>query len=342
MIRNKKITIEWIYPAVWGILMYNVLRAVTDLTHHGIFWEGDIKLHLVALILSILVCYVGAVVWRRKLCRTVESGKMGWEYVFVLAQLFIALNLILIVGQGVGLLFMGAGWIDYMLINVIYLPLLLIFYTFIRNGLIDKNVHKKKIALEKLKAEKKEAELDFLKSQYHPHFLFNALNTIYFQIDEKNEQAKKSIEHLSGLLRYQLYDVNQEVPFQKEIVYLRSYIAFQQLRKTDKLAVNVTIDIALEKQPIQPLLFQPLLENAFKYVSGSYEIDLVLKIVENKIHFVLKNSVSDTLVSSGIKESGIGLSNLKRRLELLYPEQHQLVTKREDAFFEVTLILEIK
>ncbi|MEP6803084.1 MAG: histidine kinase [Flavobacterium sp.] len=342
MIGNNKIKIEWIYPAVWGILMYNVLRAVTDLTHHGIFWEGDIKLHLVALILSILICYISSLVWHRKLCTIVESSKMGRDYVFVLAQLIILLNLVLIAGQGVGLLFMGAGWIDYMLINVIYIPLLLIFYTFIRNSLIDKNVHKKILALEKLKAEKNEAELDFLKSQYHPHFLFNALNTIYFQVDENNDQAKKSIEHLSGLLRYQLYDVNQEVPFHKEIVYLRSYIAFQQLRKTDKLAVNVTIDAILQEQPIQPLLFQPLLENAFKYVSGSYQIDLVLKLVENKIYFILRNSVSDTPVSSVIKDSGIGLSNLKRRLELLYPEKHQLLTKKENAFFEVTLILHIK
>ena len=161
---------------------------------------------------------------------------------------------------------MGAGWVDYMLINVVYIPLMLIFYTFIRNRVRDKNVQKKMLALEKLKAEKNEAELDFLKSQYHPHFLFNALNTIYFQVDERNEEAKKSIEHLSGLLRYQLYDVNQEVPFHKEIEYLRSYIAFQQLRKTDKLVVNITIDAILQEQPIQPLLFQPLLENAFKYV----------------------------------------------------------------------------
>jgi two-component system LytT family sensor kinase len=342
MISNKKITIEWIYPALWGILMYNVLRAITDLTHHGIFWEGDIKLHLVALLLSILLCYVSNVVWHGQLCRTVEFSKMGRDYILVLAQLLISLNLILITGQSAGFLFMGAGWIDYMLINVVYIPLLLIFYTFIRNRVRDKNVQKKMLALEKLKAEKNQAELDLLKSQYHPHFLFNALNTIYFQVDDWNEEAKKSIEHLSGLLRYQLYDVNQEVPFHKEIEYLRSYIAFQQLRKTDKLAVNLNIDAILQQQPIEPLLFQPLLENAFKYVSGSYEIDLVLKLVENKIHFILKNSVSDTSVSSVIKDSGIGLSNLKRRLELLYPEKHQLLTKKQNAFFEVTLILQIK
>ncbi|QGK74167.1 sensor histidine kinase [Flavobacterium sp. SLB02] len=342
MISNKKITIEWIYPALWGILMYNVLRAITDLTHHGIFWEGDIKLHLVALLLSILLCYVSNVVWHGQLCRTVEFSKMGRDYILVLAQLLISLNLILITGQSAGFLFMGAGWIDYMLINVVYIPLLLIFYTFIHNRVRDKNVQKKMLALEKLKAEKNQAELDLLKSQYHPHFLFNALNTIYFQVDDWNEEAKKSIEHLSGLLRYQLYDVNQEVPFHKEIAYLRSYIAFQQLRKTDKLAVNLTIDAILQQQPIEPLLFQPLLENAFKYVSGSYEIDLVVKLVENKIHFILKNSVSDTPVSSVIKDSGIGLSNLKRRLELLYPEKHQLLTKKENDFFEVTLILQIK
>jgi sensor histidine kinase YesM len=339
---RKKIAIVWIYPAVWGTLMYNVLRAVTDLTHHGIFWGGEMKSHVAALLLSIFGCYLYNFVWRRKLHRKCEVNRIGRDYIFVLAQLIIWLNLLLIFGQAIGVLLMGAGWIDYMLINAIYLPLLLIFYTLIRNTITEKNVNEKNLALEKLKAEKNEAELEFLKAQYHPHFLFNALNTIYFQVDENNTEAKKSIEYLSELLRYQLYDVNQEVAFHQEINYLRSYIAFQQLRKTDKLTVNVDIDNTLKEQRIHPLLFQPLLENAFKYVGGLYQIDFILKLTEDQIYFELTNSVSDTFVSSDIKDSGIGLNNLKRRLDLLYPEKHQLHTHAGEVFFKATLLLPIK
>ncbi|MFB9080618.1 sensor histidine kinase [Flavobacterium procerum] len=342
MSENKKIVIDWIYPAVWGTLMYNVLRAVTDLTHHGIFWEGEMKLHLTALLLSIFTCYLCNFVWRRRLYKTDEVNRMGRDYLFILAELLFWLNLLLIIGQAIGVLFMGSGWIDYMLINVIYLPLLLIFYTLIRNTITEKNANKKNLILEKLKVEKNEAELEFLKSQYHPHFLFNALNTIYFQVEDNNAEAKKSIEYLSELLRYQLYDVNQEVMFHQEINYLRSYIAFQQLRTTDKLKVNIDIDDALKEQRIHPLLFQPLLENAFKYVGGLYQIDFKLKLKEDQLYFELRNSVSDALVASAVKDSGIGLNNLKRRLELLYPGKHQLEICNYKDSFQVTLILSFK
>lgn len=342
MRESKKIAIEWIYPAVWGILMYNALRAVTDLTHHGIFWEGELKLHITALLLSVLICYLFNYGWKQRLLRADEGNRIGKDYAFVVLELIVCLNLLLKVGQKLGVLFMGSGWIDYMLINVIYVPLLLIFYTLIRGYLAEQQANEKHLALEKLKTEKKKAELEFLKSQYHPHFLFNALNTIYFQVDENNAEAKKSIEYLSELLRYQLYDVNQEVAFYQEINYLRSYIAFQQLRKTDKLKVNINIDNTLKEQRIAPLLFQPLLENAFKYVSGGYEITLVLKLKENQVYFELTNSVSDVLVSSDLKDSGIGLSNLKRRLELLYPEKHQMTVNNGDNFFKVILILPVK
>lgn len=342
MDKNRKIAIEWIYPTVWGVIMYNVLRAVTDLTHHGIFWEGELKLHIIALLLSIVICFLLNTLWRRQLRKTVTVHNMIRDYLFVVVQLLVLLNFLLIIGQKAGVLFMGAGWIDYMLINVIYIPLLLIFYTLIRNNIIEKKVQEKVVLLEKLRAEKNNAELEFLKSQYHPHFLFNALNTIYFQIDDYNTDAKRSIEHLSELLRYQLYDVNQEVQFSKEIKYLRSYIAFQQLRKTEKLIVNIDIDTALEESRVHPLLFQPLLENAFKYVSGTHEIDLKLKLRKNDVYFELKNSISDVMVSTAFKDSGIGLTNLKRKLELLYPEKYQLMTQKKGGFFKVTLILQIQ
>lgn len=108
--------------------------------------------------------------------------------------------------------------------------------------------------------------------QYHPHFLFNALNTIYFLIDEENEEAIEAVELLSDLLRYQLYDINMKVTIEEEIDYLRTYIQFQRLRMTKRLQFEESFNPELTGQKIHPLLFLPLLENAFKYIGGAYRI----------------------------------------------------------------------
>lgn len=102
--------------------------------------------------------------------------------------------------------------------------------------------------MEKLKVDQLDAELKLLRSQYHPHFLFNALNTVYFQIDEENEAAIESIELLSDLLRYQLYDINTKVTIKQEVDYLQTYIQFQQLRMTERLKFESSFDMNLKDQ----------------------------------------------------------------------------------------------
>ncbi len=168
-----------------------------------------------------------------------------------------------------------------------------------------------------------ESELKLLKAQYHPHFLFNALNTVNFQIDEENEEAIETIDLLSSLLRYQLYDINGQVPVHREMDYLQNYIRFQKLRMTERLQLQCYIDPALQEQTIHPLLFQPLLENAFKYVGGDYKLNVDIHPEGNAIHFKVTNSVALTDVLEKEKK-GIGIENLKRRLDLLYPGKHEL------------------
>ena len=193
--------------------------------------------------------------------------------------------------------------------------------------------------MEKIKVDQLETELKFLKSQYHTHFLFNALNTIYFQVDEENKEAKQSIEQLSDLLRYQLYDIEQEVTMEQEMNYLRSYISFQQLRMTERLVLDVHFDPELKEQKIHPLLFQPLIENAFKYVRGEYRIHLEMKLEESQILFEIKNSISQSPNTNNKKNEGIGIENLKRRLDLLYPYKHNLEIKQTENMFVVKLTI---
>lgn len=331
----------WVYPALWGMLMYTVLRAITDLARNGRFWEGTIKSHIVALVITVSSCYVWSFVWRRRLRVWDGSKAAAQEYVHVFVELLLSLNIILFVGQHTGVLLMGEGWIDYVLINASYIPLLLIFFTLIRNSIITRIINDRALLLEKMRAEKNEAELHFLKSQYHPHFLFNALNTIYFQVDDKNDDARRSLEKLSDLLRYQLYEVDEKVKIHREIKYLQSYITFQRLRKNENLVVTLDIDAALGTQMIPPLLFQPLVENAFKYVGGANKISFTMKLREKQLSCIVTNSLPASGSSALLGDSGIGLDNLERRLKLLYPGKHQLITGVNNNLYNAELIIHL-
>ncbi|WP_211321505.1 sensor histidine kinase [Pedobacter cryoconitis] len=317
------------------------MRAVTDLTKHEVFWSGSIILHLIGISFTISLCYFYDFLWRRQLDNSTfpeRDQSITKEYLQILLQLS-GINILLLMGQYVGIFHMGSGWIDYMLINLCFIPFLMIYYTLIRNEKVSRNYKDKILMLEKLKADKSESELKFLKSQYHPHFLFNALNTIYFQIDENNVEAKRSIETLSDLLRYQLYDIEKEVTFEQEINYLRAYIAFQKIRMSRRLCLNAYFDPQLKEQKIHPLLFQPIIENAFKYVGGEYKIKIELKLDDKKIRLYVENTISPMWQKEKCDKPGIGLDNLLKRLDLLYPGKYNFYTEQISSLFFVRLII---
>ncbi|MGI9649681.1 sensor histidine kinase [Chryseobacterium sp. RLHN22] len=299
------------------------------------------NLHLIAIFFTIFICYSYDFLWRKALQKSKfsdERKSLITEYFKVILQLSV-INILLLCGQYIGIFYMENGWIDYMLINVCFIPFLLIYYTLIRIDFSDRNYQTQKWALEKLKADRSEAELKFLKSQYHPHFLFNALNTIYFQIDDNNDEAKKSIEILSDLLRYQLYDIEKDVTLEQEITYLRAYITFQKMRMSQRLKLDIYFDPLLKEQKIHPLLFQPIIENAFKYVGGEYKIKIQLKLENSRIVFTVENTVSSMRQKEHPSTTGIGLSNLVKRLHLLYSGNYDFKYEQVDDLFFVKLIL---
>jgi len=344
--------IQYLGPALWGIASFNILRVVTDLTKKDEFWSGGIKIHSVGLLISVIFCYVITLLWRRRLARIfaakpVVTANVTIEYIIAIAQIMGILNPTVFVSEHLGWIYMGDGYIDYILVNAIYVPLFLLYYMFLRNERSDRNMADNRIYVEQIKADKLNTELQLLKSQYHPHFLFNALNTVYFQIDESNTLAKKSVEQLSELLRYQIYTVDEKVSMEQELAFLKSYIAFQQQRLTARLSVRKDIDEDWTGVGIYPLLFQPLIENAFKYVRGQYEIAICLKRQTTKICFSISNSLSGTaavepvIPRAKVAESGAGLTNLKKRLALLYPQRHTLNTHANTTHFFAELILDI-
>jgi len=344
--------IHYLGPALWGIASFNILRVVTDIAKKDEFWSGGIRIHSVGLLISVVFCYVITLLWRRRLARifaakpTVKPN-VAVEYIVAVVQIMGILNPTVFVSERLGWIYMGDGYIDYILVNAIYVPLFLLYYMFLRNERSDRNMADNRIYVEQIKADKLNTELQLLKSQYHPHFLFNALNTVYFQIDESNTLAKKSVEQLSELLRYQIYTVDEKVSMEQELAYLKSYIAFQQQRLTARLTVRTDIDEDWTDISIFPLLFQPLIENAFKYVRGQYNIVICLKRRPTNICFSISNSLSGAaaveaaIPRAEVAESGAGLTNLKKRLALCYPQRHTLNTHADTTHFFAELILDL-
>lgn len=196
-----------------------------------------------------------------------------------------------------------------------------------------------------LAKEKAEAELNFLKSQINPHFLFNSLNSVYFLIDKNNADARQALHTFSDMLRYQLYEANGEkIPIEKEINYLQDYVHLQQLRKDENYKVQFNCAPEVRNFSIEPLLLIPFVENAFKHIShktnGTNFVKLDLARSNGYFEFSVENSQEKGIVSTE-QHGGIGMNNVKRRLELLYPDAHKLEVEDETDTFKVNLKLKI-
>lgn len=193
--------------------------------------------------------------------------------------------------------------------------------------------------------EKLSAELQFLRAQIHPHTLFNGMNSIYHLIDSQPDKAKDTLLYLSNSLRYHLYDSQEAyVSLDKEIVYLREYIKLYQIRNENEVKCTVDIEEFEDDYKIAPLLFTPFIENAFKYVSRDAEIDkntidLALKVNEDKLQFTCTNTVDKFPIPE--TSQGIGLKNVKKRLDLIYSESHNLVIEKKDMTFSVDLEIKL-
>lgn len=193
---------------------------------------------------------------------------------------------------------------------------------------------------QQLRLEKQEAELNYLKSQTNPHFLFNTLNNIYSLARDKSDLAPESILRLSKILRFMLYETSGAfISIGQELEIIIDYIALEKLRYDDSLAINFKHEIEDVKQPLPPLLIIPLVENAFKHgvseTSNQSFVDILLSAKQHQLIFVIKNSTENIHAEKRIKEN-IGLSNLRRQLELLYTD-YNLSVQNEETSFTATL-----
>jgi len=193
--------------------------------------------------------------------------------------------------------------------------------------------------LREMEKEKFTAELNLLKAQINPHFFFNTLNSLYALTFKISEPASKMVLRLSDLMHYMLYEaVENKVLLKEEIKHLESYIAIEQMRFSDRLDIAFQYSGDINGKLIAPLILLPFVENAFKHCladqSGYITINLNLR--GDKLFFKVENSYEE---NPDPKMAGLGLKNVKRRLELIYPKKHELLINRNSGIFEIELAL---
>ncbi len=229
-------------------------------------------------------------------------------------------------------------------ILIFFINSLFIFVsTIIRLSLDFARKERQQIQIEK---ERLLIETQYLRSQMNPHFFLNALNNLQYINRLLPDEAGKYINTLAEMMRYVTYDCkNDKVPIKKEVKYIENYIYFQQV-KDDETAINFQIDIQDKDAPIEPMLLMPFIENAFKY--GVYEdsreqaIFIGIRQDEKAIYFSCKNSINHNIKSNTDPNySGLGIKNVKDRLNANYPKQHTLKIDNSGIYFSVDLKLNL-
>ncbi len=212
-----------------------------------------------------------------------------------------------------------------------------------------KEAYKKQVALDTANLKKQVAELEGLKAQINPHFLFNTLNTIYSSALKTDAKTAELILKLSDNFRYMLHEGQHKyVPLLKEIAHLKGYINLQEERLRDKVIVNFTVEIDDEEQEIAPLLLISFVENAFKYISllkgKNHSLNIKISLIDQSFKFYCENPFEENNkqhTDVQWQESGIGITNTKKRLAYLYADKHVLNIENENSFFKVNLHIQL-
>ncbi|HTH29935.1 MAG TPA: histidine kinase [Lacibacter sp.] len=212
-------------------------------------------------------------------------------------------------------------------------------YRMIRDRIKENQINKER------ETENLKTELSFLRSQVSPHFMFNVLNNMVALARKKSDDLEPSLIKLSSLLRYMLYETNEDkVLLEKEIEYLKSYIDLQRQRFGKNVSIQTNFSEIEPGHTIEPMLLIPFVENAFKHGTGmilNAEIHIDMKVQNGRLYFKVANKYADLPEQQKDKTSGIGLTNAKRRLNLLYDNSHSLQVDKRDGWFKIDLQIKL-
>ena len=207
---------------------------------------------------------------------------------------------------------------------------------------------RQQLEFQEVKAKHLKTELDLLKSQINPHFLFNTLNNLYsMALNQKDQSTANGIAKLSHLMRYMIHDSNvNKIDLKREIDQINSFIELQKLRfsEEDDIQISLKIEGDINDQQISPMLLIPFVENAFKHsisIKSPAVIGIHLIIDDGRLEFSVKNTINRLRQKRDDDTSNLGMDNVKRRLELLYPDSHDLKINDDGVTFEIVLLLQI-
>lgn len=239
--------------------------------------------------------------------------------------------------------FIFSDWFGFFFFSFVYVGVTSIF-SLTREWFILQKISNQ---LKDIEKEKLEAELKVLKTQIKPHFLFNSLNNIYALALDKSDETADVVLQLSDLMRYILYDCNEKlVDINKELDFSRNYINLHKIRLGEDTPVNFIINGHFDGHKIAPLLFEPFIENAFKHGVYGKDSDSFINIIFNfdendQMELIIENSYDPNWNSSKKGSGGIGIQNVIRRLELIYPQKHKIDIDKGEAVFKITLKIEL-
>ncbi|MBS1524745.1 MAG: histidine kinase [Bacteroidetes bacterium] len=233
----------------------------------------------------------------------------------------------------------------YDVLNVFYGSFINIFFWvfFILAAKMTIDRVRSQVYIEQIEKEKAANELNFLRAQFNPHFLFNSINSIYAHIDKSNKEARNMLLTFSEMLRYQLYECNVErIEIERELNYIRNYISLQKSRLDERIMVCFQADDIGQGILVPPLILITFIENAFKYVGFNEcrenKIELKLEYKNSSLFFNILNT-KDGYIDRSQKSSGLGIANTKRRLELLYPGRHLLEIRETEDNYTASLTI---
>ena len=333
MSRNQRIISYTVvlFMMIWGLDLINVVKYNQSISLQQLISPFNISQIIYALV-TFLLCRL---VWKKIL----PGRRYGWILPGVLFLILaFVLTRYLLEEWLAALLFQArnyrtnVSWIYYLLDNIYYALIYITLGTLLY--LLDAQLLQQKRQQELLQ-KSREAELQFLRSQIHPHFLFNTLNNIYSLVYRQAKEAPQAVLQLSDLMRYMLYEKNEWVELEKEWKHCANFISLQQLRFPHPVQVNLDQDGNWKEWQIPPYLLIPFIENAFKH--GDFQerpLSIRLAADKNRLSFEISNAVGRQQKDSA---GGIGIENLRRRLQLLFPGTHQLTIDISDTTYYAKL-----
>lgn len=333
--------IKKLLPLIYAVILFLIIRVTNDIPRYDNYLTHTPWFIAVEIIGVTAACYLCFYLYRRwvEIC-TARRICPAIEYGCVLVVPVILIIIVTAISHSAPFEFITSPR-EFIIPTVIVELTTLWLYMFMKTAHTERLYSAELLRNEQLRASQLNTELRLLRAQYHPHFLFNMLNTIYFRIDESNTEARDTVEHLANLLRSQLYSGDDPVSMEQELSAIDSYIQLSSLRIGDRLKLNCHIDPRLAHKEIHPHLLLPLVENAFKHCGGDCHIDISIINTSSGLEMTVINSISPSYTPTHHdSECGLGLKNLQRRLQLLYPDnRHKLMLTANNETFTAHLTL---